>query len=73
MVGSVSVSYREPKSRTTPSVETEENVSIDPTRTPFDRVVIFVSGVSSASNGRLGGNPSGRVGPIFRDAGMEYG
>jgi hypothetical protein len=46
---------------------------MDPTRTPFGNVVIFVSGTSSASSGRLSGIEAGRVGPIRREDGTVYG
>ena len=39
---------------------------MEPTRTPLDRVVNFVSGISSDSSGTLGGMWAGRSGPMQR-------
>ena len=45
---------------------------MDPTRTPLESVVIFVSGISSDERGTFGGMCEGRVGPMERDGDMVY-
>ena len=53
-------------------MDTCEKFSMEPTRTPLGRVVIFVSGISSESSGTFGGMCEGRVGPMEREDDIVY-